>query len=261
MEIIGYIAAISVGITLGLVGSGGFLALPILVYLFHITDPDIATAYSLFLIGVVSLVGVFLKIKQGFVNYKTAIYFGIPTVIAIFITRKFLMPLIPENIFSLSGFIITKRLVIMSFLAIIMMFSSYFMIRKKKTESNLPLNKKNKLSNFLGGMMVGTLSGIVGVGGGFIIVPALLKIGELPMKIAIGTSLLIVALNSAFGFLGSISHFTVDWKLLFLFSIFSIGGMVIGNFISKKIDGNKLKIGFGWFVLVAGILILVKELI
>lgn len=260
MEIIGYIAAIFVGITLGLVGSGGFLALPILVYLFHIIDPEIATAYSLFLVGVVSIVGVFLKNKQGFVSYKTAIYFGIPTVIAIFLTRKFLMPAIPETIFSFNGFAITKRLIVMSLLAISMMIASYFMIDRKKAESELPLNKKNKTMNFLGGLMIGSLSGIVGIGGGFIIVPALLKIGNLSMKMAVGTSLLIVALNSAFGFLGSVSHFVIDWKLLLLFSLFSVSGMLVGNLISKKIDGKHLKVSFGWFVLFAGAVIMINEL-
>ncbi|MDT8411018.1 MAG: sulfite exporter TauE/SafE family protein [Vicingaceae bacterium] len=260
MEIIGYIAAIFVGITLGLVGSGGFLALPILVYLFHIIDPEIATAYSLFLVGVVSFVGVFLKNKQGYVNYKTAIYFGVPTVIAIFLTRKFLMPAIPETIFSINQFVITKRLIVMSLLAITMMISSYFMIGNKKTENELPLNKKNKTLNFLGGMIIGSLSGIVGIGGGFVIVPALLKIGNLPMKMAVGTSLLIVALNSAFGFLGSVSHFQIDWKLLILFSLFSVLGMLIGNYISKNVNGKHLKLSFGWFVLLTGAVIMINEL-
>lgn len=260
MEIIGYIAAIFVGITLGLVGSGGFLALPILVYLFHIINPEIATAYSLFLVGVVSLVGVFLKSKQGFVNYKTGVYFGIPTVIAIFLTRKILMPAIPDAIFSFNEFIITKRLIVMSLLAVTMMIASYFMIESKRAERELPLSKKNSVLNFIGGMMIGSLSGIVGIGGGFIIVPALLKIGNLSMKMAVGTSLLIVVLNSAFGFLGSVSHFVIDWKLLLLFSLFSISGMLIGNLISKKIDEKHLKVSFGWFVLFAGAVIMINEL-
>lgn len=260
MEIIGYIAAIFVGITLGLVGSGGFLTMPILVYLFYIIDPEIATTYSLFLVGVVSLAGVYLKSKQGYVSYKTAFYFGIPTVIAIFLTRKLLMPAIPEVLFSYNEFEITKRLIVMSLLAVSMMVASYFMIARKKAGSELNLSKKNKVINFLGGMMVGSLAGIVGIGGGFVIVPALVKIGNLSMKMAVGTSLLIVTLNSAFGFLGSISNFVIDWKLLLLFSIFSVSGMLIGNLISKKIDGNFLKISFGWFVLFAGTIIMINEL-
>ncbi|PKP51435.1 MAG: permease [Bacteroidetes bacterium HGW-Bacteroidetes-12] len=261
MEIIGYIAAILVGITLGLIGSGGFLALPILVYLFHIEDVETATGYSLFLIGVVSLMGVFLKHRQGLVNYKMAFFFGIPTVLAIFITRKYIMPIIPETLFSVGFFIITKRMVIMFLLAITMLLSAIVMIRKKLSTDELKIHKKNYLLNFFAGMMTGAISGFVGIGGGFIIVPALLKIGDLSMKMAIGTTLLIVTLNSAFGFYGSTFHIEIDWKLLFFFSLFSLAGMLIGNIISKKIDGDKLKKGFGWFVLIAGVLILIKEII
>jgi len=261
LEIIGYIAAILVGITLGLTGSGGFLALPILIYLFHIKDVETATGYSLFLISVTSLMGVFLKHRQGFVNYKMALFFGIPTVLAIFITRKYIMPIIPEDLFSINTFVITKRMSIMFLLALTMLMSAIVMIRKKIPVDELKIHKKNYLLNFFSGMMTGTISGVVGIGGGFIIVPALLKIGDLPMKMAIGTSLLIVTLNSAFGFYGSSFHIQIDWKLLFLFSLFSLAGMLFGNFISKKLDGNKLKKGFGWFVLAAGVLILIKEII
>lgn len=260
MEMIGYIAAIFVGIALGLVGSGGFLALPILVYLFHVEDANTATAYSLFLVGLVSLMGVFLKNKQGLVNYKTALLFGIPTILSIFITRKFLMPAIPNELLSINGILITKKMMVMVLLALTMMFSAYFMIKKRSTEADISLNKNNGVINFIGGILIGVLTGFVGIGGGFVIVPALIKIADLPMKNAVGTSLLIVTLNSAFGFAGSLSNLIIDWNLIILFSVFALSGMLAGNLLSKKINGANLKVAFGWFVMVAGILIIINEL-
>lgn len=259
MEIIGYIAAVFVGIALGLVGSGGFLALPILVYLFHVEDPNTATAYSLFLVGIVSLTGVLLKNKQGLVNFKTAILFGIPTVISIFLTRKFLMPAIPNELFFINGIEITKKMMVMVLLALTMIFSAYFMIKKRSTEADININKKNGVVNFIGGVLIGILTGFVGIGGGFVIVPALIKIADLPMKNAVGTSLLIVTLNSAFGFAGSLSNLTIDWNLITLFSVFALSGMFVGNLLSKKINGANLKVAFGWFVMLAGILIIINE--
>lgn len=261
MEIIGYIAAILAGITLGLIGSGGFLVLPILVYLFHIANPDIATAYSLFIVGVASLMGVYLKNKQGFVNFKMAAFFGLPTVIAIFLTRKFLMPMLPDVFFSVANFAFTKRLMIMSLLATTMLFSAFVMIRNKIPVEELHIKKKNHVLNFMSGMLIGCLSGIVGIGGGFIIVPALLKIGDLTMKAAVGTALFIVMINSFFGFAGSFTLLKIDWKFLMLFSLFSVVGIIIGNLFSKKINGVHLKRGFGWFVLIFGIYILIKEFV
>ena len=149
----------------------------------------------------------------------------------------------------------------MGLFAILMIGAAYIMIKGQKKINNVPLNKKNHVLNFLGGLGIGALTGLVGAGGGFIIIPALLKLGNLTMKTAIGTSLAIIAMNSFFGFLGSINSIFIDWKILLPFTTLAAIGIFIGTFFAKKIDGNQLKKGFGYFVLVMGIFILIKETI
>jgi uncharacterized membrane protein YfcA len=262
MEIIGYLASILIGISLGLIGGGGsILTVPVLVYLFHI-DPIQATAYSLFIVGASSLFGAWPKYKQGFVNLKTAIIFGIPSIIAVFATRKFLLPAIPSALGTIAGFEITKSLMMMLLFAILMVAASFSMIRSKK--SNIELNEEAQKFNYpiilLEGSLVGILTGLVGAGGGFLIIPALVMLSKLPMKQAVGTSLLIIAAKSLIGFTGDIGNGTMNWTLLLTVTTLAIAGIFIGDKLSKRIDGNKLKIGFGWFVLVMGLYIIVQQL-
>lgn len=259
MEILGYILATFVGLSSGLIGAGGsILALPILVYLFGIEAAETAPAYSLFIVGISSVIGAFLKYNQGQVNFKTILFFGTPTVIAIFVTRYFIVPVIPDELLNINQFILTKRILVMGLFGCLMIFAAYFMIRKKISDEPV---KINHLFNFSGGLFTGFLSGLVGAGGGFIMVPALIKIGNLTIKTAIGTSLAIIAINSTVGFLASIKHVNVDWKLLLIFTSLSMVGIVLGNYLSKKINSENLKKGFGWFILLVGICILIKELI
>lgn len=262
MEIIGYIASLVIGISLGLIGGGGsILTVPVLVYLFKV-EPVVATAYSLFIVGLSSLVGAFPKYKQGQVNLKTALIFGIPSIIAVFATRKFIVPQIPKEVFSIGDFVVTKSILLMILFAILMVFASISMIsnKNKKTESENGVQKFNYPMIILEGAVVGMLTGLVGAGGGFLIIPALVLLSKLPMKQAVGTSLLIIAAKSLIGFTGDLSNYTMDWKLLGTVTALAITGIFIGDALSKKIDGNKLKKGFGWFVLVMGIYIIVKEL-
>lgn len=262
MEIIGYIASLIIGISLGLIGGGGsILTVPVLVYLFGV-EPVLATAYSLFIVGSSSLVGVVPKYKQGMVNLKTAIIFGIPSIAAVFATRKFIVPGIPKEVFNIGDFVVTKSILMMVLFAILMVFASVSMIRdKKKTqETENGEQKFNYPMILLEGAVVGVLTGLVGAGGGFLIIPALVLFSKLPMKQAVGTSLLIIAAKSLIGFTGDLSNFTMDWKLLLSVTTLAIVGIFIGDALSKKIDGDKLKKGFGWFVLVMGIYIIVKEL-
>ena len=262
MEIIGYIASLVIGISLGLIGGGGsILTVPVLVYLFKV-EPVVATAYSLFIVGLSSLVGAFPKYKQGQVNLKTALIFGIPSIIAVFATRKFIIPQLPKEVFSIGDFVVTKSILLMILFAILMVFASISMIsnKNKKTESENGVQKFNYPMIILEGAVVGMLTGLVGAGGGFLIIPALVLLSKLPMKQAVGTSLLIIAAKSLIGFTGDLSNYTMDWKLLGTVTALAITGIFIGDALSKKIDGNKLKKGFGWFVLVMGIYIIVKEL-
>lgn len=264
MEIIGYIASLVIGISLGLIGGGGsILTVPVLVYLFGV-NPVLATAYSLFIVGASSLVGAFPKYKQGLVNLKTAVIFGIPAIAAVFATRKFIVPAIPNEIFTIGNFLVTKSILMMILFAVLMVFASISMIRGKKKTDGDELVEEQKFNYpmiLLEGAVVGILTGLVGAGGGFLIIPALVLFSKLPMKQAVGTSLLIIAAKSLIGFTGDLSNYTMDWKLLLTITGLAIMGIFIGDALSKKIDGNKLKKGFGWFVLIMGIYIIIKELL
>ncbi len=263
MVIIGFAASIFIGVSLGLIGGGGsILTVPVLVYILGV-NPVLATAYSLFVVGSTSLVGAATYMKKGLVNYKTALVFAIPSFIAVFLTRKFLVPALPDPLFTVGEAIITKNIGIMVFFALIMLAASYSMITSKKCvdcDENEPV-----VFNFpmiaLEGSVVGLITGIVGAGGGFLIIPALVLLAKLPMKMAVGTSLLIIAAKSLIGFLGDLSTQTIDWQMLLIFTSLSIVGIFIGSALSKKINEKILKTGFGWFVLVMGIYIITKELL
>jgi uncharacterized protein len=262
MEIIGYLASVLIGISLGLIGGGGsILTVPVLVYLFDV-EPVMATAYSLFIVGATSLVGAIPKHKEGMVNLKTALIFGLPSIVAVYMTRAWVVPMIHNPVVTLGGLIVTKAMFLMGIFAFLMVFASISMIKANANPSNSETNTPQKFNYpmiLLEGTVVGILTGMVGAGGGFLIIPALVFFSKLPMKQAVGTSLLIIAAKSLFGFLGDISHATMDWKLLISVTILAISGILLGNRLSRNIDGEKLKKSFGWFVLVMGIYILIKE--
>lgn len=258
MEILGYILAIFVGLSTGLIGAGGsILAMPILVYLFGVEAGETAPAYSLFVVGVSSMVGAYIKNKEGLINYKLVLSFGLPTIVAIFITRYFIVPALPDELFSVGNLLVSKHLFVMVLFSLLMIIASVFMIREKEVKET---SKINPLLNMGSGLSTGVLSGLVGAGGGFIIVPALMKIGKLNVKAAIATSMAIIAINTSVGFVSSMSHVEMDWKLLLIFSSLSVVGILVGHFFSKKIKAKNLKKGFGWFILLTGLFILTKEL-
>ena len=258
--ILGYIGALLVGLTLGLLGGGGsILTVPILVYLLG-TNPVLATAYSLFVVGTTSLVGAIRNMANGMVDMKIAVVFAIPAFLAVYLTRRFLVPAIPDEIFTVGNFILTKDLGIMLFFAVIMLAASYSMIKGRKEEQTEKRKKLNIPLIILEGFIVGVLTGIVGAGGGFLIIPALVLFANLPMKRAVATSLLIIAAKSLIGFLGDVQNLEMDWIFLLTFTTLSIIGIFIGIYLNKFINGKSLKKGFGWFVLVMGIYIIIKEL-
>lgn len=261
VEILGYIGALLIGLVLGLIGGGGsILTVPILVYALSL-NPVIGTAYSLFVVGATSLVGAVKNIMKGMVDIKTAIIFAIPAFIAVYLTRAFLIPAIPEELFTVGDFMITKNLAIMLFFAIIMLLASVSMIRNKRKETDEEAEiTYNYPLIIIEGIVVGTITGIVGAGGGFLIIPALVLLAKLPMKKAVATSLLIIAVKSLIGFIGDVQNLEIDWPFLLIFTGISIVGIFIGIWLNKFIDGKKLKKGFGWFVLVMGIYIIYKEL-
>lgn len=244
---------------MGLIGGGGsILSVPIFVYLFGM-DAVTATAFSLFVVGTTSAFGTFGYFKNKEVEIKTALLFGVPSVISVIFVRKLVLPHIPEVIFSVGSFSISKDVMLLVLFAVLMLFSSVKMIWGN---SSIPTENKKPQYTMLvtQGLGVGMITGMIGAGGGFLIVPALVMLLGLPMKKAVGTSLFIIALNSLLGFFSSMSTITVDWQFLLIFTSLSIVGIFAGIYLSRLIDGKKLKPAFGWFVLVMGVYILVKEI-
>ena len=258
MEYIGYLASILIGITLGLIGGGGsILTIPILVYLFQI-NPKLATTYSLFIVGVTAAIGAVRHYRMGNIKLKSALLFAIPSLITLLLIRKIILPLIPETITTIKGFVLTKDIFIMALFAKLMIAASYSMIKKSTAK---PKSKSiNPSLVFIIGSLVGIVTGFLGAGGGFLIIPVLLFFTGLTMKQAVGTSLLIIALNSLLGFLGDcINGIAVDYTFLITISGFASIGIFVGTLLSKKIDGTKLKPAFGWFILIMGVYIITKE--
>lgn len=262
MEILGYLAAVLIGVSLGLIGGGGsILTVPVLVYIFGI-DALLATEYSLFIVGISSVAGSLSYFKNGWVDLKTAFIFGTPSFISLFLTRTYILPLIPDEIFRAGHFLLTKDIFLLLIFAVLMILASYKMIRKN-VEVNPVLIHSNKNNSLLAageGSIVGILTGLVGAGGGFMIIPALVNLLKTPMKVAIGTSLVIISFNSLIGFFSSVGSVKLQWDLLITISAIAILGIIIGAWLSKKIDGKKLKPAFGWFILIMGIYMIIKEI-
>jgi len=266
MDIIGYVASIFIGISLGLIGGGGsILTVPVLVYLFGISA-ELSTAYSLFIVGTTALVGGVRNATLGNVNYKTAVVFTIPAFIAVYATRAYLVPAIPTEILTMGDFVLTKDIAIMIFFALVMLAASVSMIRNKRKdgeEGEVEAEPQFNVPAIIAeGAVVGVLTGIVGAGGGFLIIPALVLFAKIPMKKAVGTSLLIIAAKSLIGFIGDVQRpdLEIDWNLLLSVTAIAVVGIFIGIYLAKFIDGKKLKKGFGWFVLLMAVYIIAKQL-
>lgn len=267
MEILAYIFAAAIGISLGLIGAGGsILTVPVLVYLAHV-EPVLATAYSLFVVGSTALVGGIQNSFKKLVDFQTAIIFGIPSILAVYATRAFIMPWIPSEIAFGNWFSVSKGDGLLVIFAILMVATSISMIRgngRNKELENVECEPKKHHFGLvlLEGIGVGTLTGLVGAGGGFLIIPALVLLAGLEMKLAVGTSLFIIALKSLIGFTGDIqSGMPINWIFLLVFTSFSVGGIFIGTWLNRFVDGHRLRKGFGWFVLVMGIYMIIREMI
>jgi uncharacterized protein len=261
MEILGYLFSVLIGISIGLIGAGGsILAVPILVYLFSV-NPQLATTYSLFIVGATAFFGAIRHYQMGNLKFRLALSFALPSVASLLIVRGYILPIIPDQILSFGNFILTKSMLLMLVFAVLMILASLSMI-KSSVEKSIDGSKQSLAKLMLIGFGVGMVTGFLGAGGGFLIIPALVLFSALPMKQAIGTSLLIIFLNSFIGFAGDIiNEVQLDYALLISVTLIAIAGMLIGVQLSKKISGAKLKPGFGWFVLIMGLYIIAKELL
>ncbi|MGB3587525.1 MAG: sulfite exporter TauE/SafE family protein [Tunicatimonas sp.] len=259
MEVVGYISLFFVGLVLGTLGGGGsILSVPILVYLFSI-DAVMASAYSLFIVGTTSLVGTFLKLNVQMVNLRVGITFGLPSLITIFSTRKWLIPAIPEVILQTESIIITKRFLIIGLFAVLMILASLTLIRKRKESQSEQEYSGPYLMGV--GALTGVLTGLVGAGGGFLIIPALVYFAKMGFKTAVGTTLLIITVNSLFGFMGDVINYQINWYFLFSVTVLAIVGIVVGTHLAVNVSNQTLRCFFGWLVLGIGTLILAKELL
>lgn len=253
--------ALIIGITLGLIGGGGsILTVPVFVYLLGI-DPHVATAYSLFVVGTSSLAASVQNARKKRISYKTGLVFAFPAFVVVFLIRKYLLPAIPEEIFHWGDFVLHKSVAIMLFFAIVMLLASISMIRGRREISEELPESYNYPVIFLQGIVVGCITGMVGAGGGFLIIPALVFLAKLPIKQAVATSLMVISINSLFGFFGDVQSIRIDWSFLLLFTGFAIAGVIVGTFFNSRIDSNKLRKIFGWFVLAMGIFIILREVL
>ncbi|WP_445457668.1 sulfite exporter TauE/SafE family protein [Flavobacterium sp. HNIBRBA15423] len=260
MELLGYLGAFFIGIILGLTGGGGsILTVPLLVYVLSY-NPVISAAYSLFVVGTSSAFGASLNYKKKLVDIKRGIIFAIPSFIGVFITRKYIVPEIPNIILQTNYFTLTKNTFLMLLFAVIMIFAALSMLKKPKVNLKEITEKHSLIKIIFQNISIGILIGLVGAGGGFLIIPSLLLIAKLPMKKAIGTSLFIIAMNSLIGFLGDLQNLDIDWPFLLLFSAISILGIFIGTYIAKYINEAQLKKGFAYFVLAIACIITFIEL-
>ncbi|GGH74003.1 hypothetical protein HNQ91_003773 [Filimonas zeae] len=260
LPILGYVSAIGVGLSLGLIGGGGsILTVPILVFFFGI-DPILATTYSLCIVGLTSAVGAFRYYRNGNIIFNIALLFGIPSLITVFIMRKWVMPSIPKHLCFIGKHDLIKSELLMVVFALLMIGTAVAMIRRKNTDENDNENFTPNKPLLVGqSILVGAITGFVGVGGGFLIIPSLVMFARLPVKKAVGTSLMIMTLSSLLGVMGDLTrHVPLNTGFLFLFSAFTIIGILAGTYFNRFIKDNALRQTFGWFVLCMGFFIIIR---
>lgn len=260
MEFIGYVSSAFMGIVLGLIGGGGsILTVPILVYLFGFT-PVVATGSSLFVVGTTAVTGALRFAKGGKLRVREGLYFALPSVVGVLAARRLLLPLVPPQLFEFGGMAITKDIILMLLFASLMLLASFKMLRGS---TPVVLGSDKPTLNIPGlvsrGLLVGLVTGFIGAGGGFLIVPALVFLLGLTMSEAVGTSLLIIAFNSLVGFVGGRGAESLPWDILLPMTALAIGGLLIGGWLQKRFSERQLKKSFGWFVLIVGGLILIDQ--
>ncbi|MBX3118576.1 MAG: sulfite exporter TauE/SafE family protein [Fimbriimonadaceae bacterium] len=256
MIILGYIASLLIGLSLGLMGAGGsILTVPVLVYLFGLS-PTQATGDSLFIVGLTAALGSIMYFRTGEIDFRVALVFGGPSLVSVYLTRALVVPALPVQMGSIS-----RDSFLMGFFALLMLGSAYAFLRPRGFAERSEPTNMNPIAMGLRGMAVGLITGLVGAGGGFLIIPALVLMAGLPMKRAVGTSLLIIAVNSAVGLAGqATAGQSLDWSVLLPVAAIAFVGMWIGSTVAKRVDGRALRPVFGVMVLLLGVFTLGKEI-
>lgn len=259
-ELLGYFGALIIGLVVGLFGGGGsILAVPIFVYLFHL-NPILATSYSLFVVGFSAAAGTIINIKKKLIDYRIAIIFSFPALFSVFVVRRYLISSLPEVILETGSIYITTKMALMLLFSIVILLSSFSMLKKNKAVIAQKLNNTNYSLLLITGSVVGVLTGLVGAGGGFIIVPALVFFAGLKIKQAVATSLVIITCNALFGFLSDITQVNIDWFFLTSITLISVLGIVLGSYLSNFINDMSLKKNFARFILLIALMIICNEL-
>lgn len=255
-----FIASLGIGLSLGLIGAGGsILTIPVFVYILK-KDPVSSSVYSMFVVGISSMAGSIQSIFNKLVNFRAVLAFGIPSVLGVFIARKTIFPVIPDELFSIGSFTLSKSMLFMLCLSLLMLLAARRMLKPSIKDRQVENEDRHvTLPLLLRGLLVGMVTGLLGIGGGFLIVPALYLLVNLPVKKAIGTALLIITINSLFGFLNSYESAQIEWLLLVKFSLGAVLGIIIGTRLSRKIPGKYLKKTFGWVILGMSFYIVYKQ--
>jgi len=244
------LGALAIGVCLGLLGSGGsILTVPVLVYLVHHPEKQ-AIAESLAIVGGIAVAGAGVNIAKRQVDWTSVLFFAPPSMLGAYLGAVMSAP-VPGHI-------------LLSVFAMIVLLAAYMMLRGPDLHLPYPRAPRAAWKILLDGFFVGCLIGFVGVGGGFMIVPALVMLGGLPMRRAVGSALCIVTLSSAISFFKHWdelhgTNMPVDWKTIRLFLPIGIMGSVVGNFIGERADHGRLRRGFGWFLALMGLVILTLQ--
>lgn len=244
------IGAVFIGISLGLLGSGGsILTVPVLVYLLG-QDPKVAMAGSLLIVGFISVFALVGYARKKLVDWRTVWWFGLPGMLGAVLgawLAHFLTGAVQMIIFS-----------------VLVLIAAYLMLRPVDLSAP-PKAQRKTYKIVLDGLLVGAVTGLVGVGGGFLIIPALVILGGLSMRLAVGTSLVIIVLKSFAGFVAYLDvlqaqNLALDWTVLWIFIALGILGSYLGQKVSDRLNQQKLKIIFGWFMILIGSFILLQSM-
>lgn len=248
-SVLAWPGAVAIGVSLGLLGSGGsIITVPVLVYLIG-QDEKLAIAGSLFIVGSIALVGSLQYIRLRMVDWRNVAIFGLPGMAGTWF-GAYLATWVPG-------------IVQLTLFAVVMLLASYLMLRPVDLTAK-QATRRDGWKIAMDGLVVGVVTGLVGVGGGFLIVPALVLLGGLAIHTAVATSLVIIALKSFSGFIKYLDvleaqQLSLDWPILLVVSALGIGGSIAGAHVASRLPQQQLKRGFGFFLVVMGIYILAQS--